>query len=360
MAKTAIEPPPGGSAVMAKTAVEAPPAGAKAASEPVTIKLEDGTELKLGDELGAGSTSTAYKNRAAEQTEAIRITRDVDTTGLTPKQIERAKDFGDRAEKLDDFGRKRLKKLGGEEGVMRLPDGTTIRTPRVIKRVKLDGKGEGVLKGAKALEVVERAPKSFNQVVKETGKGMTPGQAIAFDKAHRYLNDNNLVWLDNHAGNYGFRDLGGDKWEFWIIDPGGIVPVGAAGGKTAAQVARDIQKVINDPPKKLVDSYMSATTRKQRDKVAIGMIHGILRKHGDSIDMGPIGLSGPDKLIFNPAGVLPFKRARTLFNTDGKSLTGVYDTFRKTERARTKQELGNVGGSLPATGKWEPGQAAPN
>lgn len=382
--KTAIEAPPGLAAPksLPKTALESPPGSAVAAKTPKPVKepappagkikvtREDGSEVTLdfGTELGSGSTSTAYRNRAAEDKLALRVTRAPDTANKSPSTIAQQRDIAARAEKLDDFGRSELGFMADKDGVIHLPDGTTMRTPRVLERIKLDGKGTGPLKGAAVVEVVELAPASFNKVVAKTGKGMTRGQAIAFDKAHRFLNENGLVWLDNHAGNFGFKHLGGDNWEFWIIDPGGIVPVTAKGGKSASTVARDLQKIINDPPKKLVDRYLSAGSKKERMKIARSMMAKIVIKHGDSIDVGRIGLSGPDKLIFNPSGVLPFRRAHELFTHDLGKMDSIYRTFAKAEGSVAAKEVaaGSAASkTLPwappptATAPWAPGNPPP-
>jgi hypothetical protein len=378
--KTALEAPPG-SASLPKTAIEAPPGAPAAAKAAKPVKpppppygkakvvREDGSELVLdfGEELGAGSTSTAYRNQAAKDKQALRVTRAPETAGKSPSTLAQQRDIGIRAEKLDDFGRAELGFMADKNGAIHLPDGTIIRTPRVIERIKLSGKGEGPLKGATVVEIVELAPASFNNVVAKTGKGMTRGQAVAFDKAHRFLNDKGLVWLDNHAGNFGFKHLGGDKWEFWIIDPGGIVPVTKVGTKSASAVARDMQKIINHPPKKLVDKFLAAGSKNARTKIALGMMKKIIVKHGDAIDVGRIGLSGPEQLIFNPSGVLPFRRAHQLFGTEVANMESMYRTYAKSGGGSAAKEVAAVDAAsktLPwappdATAPWTPGQAAP-
>ena len=133
-------------------------------------------------------------------------------------------------------------------------DHRVVEVPKIQKEYAVRSspivRGE---KGAKdftdgTLRIIDRAPDDFknaNPATKMADGSMTPGQAIAFDRAMRALNKKGYAWLDNKYDNYAFKRIGdrGDDWKLVIVDTGGIVPMRDLDPKAA----RALQEAVDNP-----------------------------------------------------------------------------------------------------------------
>jgi hypothetical protein len=276
-------------AVRAASSSSSPAVGPKS---DLHFTAQDGRKvtLKTDEQLGSGSTSTAYVN-ADDPTRVIRVT----------------KVGGDVAEavKLDRFGREAM----GESDTL-----------RVVKRYEAYSveNTPGSPLNNKAIEVNERMFQgTAKDVLAGQGGSMTTGQARAFDQATRELNEKGLAWLDNHHRNYTFEKLPGeDHWRVVVMDTGGIVPMKGSTLAEKAENARAIQSRINNPVDGFKESMKFAEHAEEHIKMGVlaeerGLI---LRDHGHKIDVEAMGLTSPGQVAFNPGGVLKYEEAQKLFS----------------------------------------------
>ncbi len=210
-----------------------------------------------GDKLGEGSFSAAY---------GVPGSRAGSTDNLG--QVAKLTRAGDGA--LDDLGRAAI------EG---LADPLVIRTPAVIDQypitgsVTVAGKHGPVNYRNGTLTILEETPASFkDQVVNGTiphiDGAMTPGQAIAFSQGMDALNQRGFAWLDNKSDNFTFvanGPPGSDNWTLVVIDPGGIVPVTAGRGVSAADNASALQHAVDNPSPAFRERYARGSLQVRYD-----------------------------------------------------------------------------------------------
>ncbi len=155
----------------------------------------------------------------------------------------------------------------------------------------------------KQLEVVEFVPEgpASSQIARQGG--MTPGQAVAFDEAMRWLNARGLVWLDNHPGNFSFRALGDDRWKLLVLDPGGIVPATASDIGDAAATASWVQRALDAPGEEFREAFDVGTLelrwQLKREVIQEEILPG-------RVDLQALGLESALDMPFNAASVEPF------------------------------------------------------
>lgn len=106
------------------------------------------------------------------------------------------------------------------------------------------------------MTIVEKGPDDFKRSVDAIGQAdgkMTAGQAIAFNRAMRKINDKGYVWLDNKHDNYGFVRKPGteDEWKVIIVDPGGIVPM----VNKNPDIAAKLQAALDNPGEEILAAY---------------------------------------------------------------------------------------------------------
>lgn len=283
-----------------------PPVGTPGVREPPLVAngktkftAPDGKEVPIstGEQLGRGSTSSAYVN-ADNPKEVIRVT---DIGGDVPQ-----------APKLDKAGRDAV-----ETVQKKLGDDSPVRIVEQYQRYEVNDPSSPL--NNKVVEVVERAEQgSAKQVLAANNGQMTSGQAVAFDKATRALNDQGFAWLDNHSGNYTFEPMPGggpDDWRVVVIDPGGVVPMEGANVAEKAANARAIQARVNNPAEDFKQAMK--IVEKGEDKVKLGVLAEergfILEAYGDKIDVGAMGLTSPEQVGFNPGGLLKHDQVQQLF-----------------------------------------------
>jgi hypothetical protein len=272
------------------------------ANKELSFTTADGKQVtvKTGDELGHGSSSTAYVD-ANDPNKVIRVTN---TKSVNSPE----------AAKLDEFGRKAVEsfeKPGGDIRVVKKGESFTVSDPNS----PLNGK---------IVEVNERADSAKSILQKQPG-GMTQGQAEAFDKGMRELNDNGYAWMDNHTGNYSFEKVpgGDDKWKMVVIDPGGIVPMEGATTLEKAQNARALQTSINvvDP----AEANLVKTGGPDRIKMMNNLRkEQILEQFGDKIDTAAMGLNSPNEIAWYSYGTLDFSTISKLGSMEPEQAAAYY------------------------------------
>lgn len=289
MADDLTAPPPAGGA---------PPASLTPNAN-TGFKTPDGQQVPIntGEQLGRGSTSSAYVN-ANNPKEVIRVT---DIGGDVPQ-----------APKLDQAGRSAVESVQGKLG-----DNSPIRIVEQKQRYVVDDPSSPLHN--KVVEVVERAEQgSAKNVLSGQGGVMSDGQARAFDQATRALNEQGYAWLDNHSGNYTFENVpggGADDWRVVVIDPGGVVPMKGSNLAEKAANARAIQSRVNNPAPDFKEAMKYV--EKGEDKVKLAVLAEergfILNDFGDKIDVGAMGLTSPDQVGFNPGGLIKHQKVSDLF-----------------------------------------------
>ncbi len=249
-------PPPGSAAATPHPAVRADgravtvghgPNGGIVVQRSAGGQVDGQINLGSGDKLGEGSFSAAY---------GVPGSRAGSTDNLG--QVAKLTRSGDGA--LDALGRAAV------EGIA---DPSVIRTPAVIDQypitgsVTVAGKHGPVNYRDGTLTILEETPASFqDQVASGTianiDGAMTPGQAIAFNNAMDSLNQRGFAWLDNKSDNFTFvanGPPGSDNWTLVVVDPGGIVPVTAGRGVSAADNASALQHAVDNPSPAFRERY---------------------------------------------------------------------------------------------------------
>jgi hypothetical protein len=247
--------------------------------------------VQVGEELGHGSTSTVFAD-PNDATKAIRITKPggIGGSGST------------RATQLDAAGRQAvegIQKPGGPIRVVEPGTPTRVNDPSS----PLNGK---------TIEIVERLPGGDAKKMLNGGP-MSEGQARAMADAMTELNKNGYAWMDNHPGNYGFKQLDGtDKWQVVVLDPGGIVPMKGATTAERAQNAAALQRHLNTPEEGMREFYktVSEGTKRHMDDVERGLIN---QQFGDKIDYGKLGVDGMKDIGYYPFGTLDYPEVQKLF-----------------------------------------------
>jgi hypothetical protein len=253
--------------------------------------------VQTGPRLGKpGSGSTAYLH-GEDATKVVRVTKKGGMEG---------------ASELDEFGRRAVEEVQTQTDAIRVADRYEIHD--------IDpSQGADFTK----VEVNERLMQgTAGDVIAGQGGQMTSGQARAFDRATRELNDRGYAWLDNHKGNYTFERLPGeDNWRVVVIDPGGIVPMKAGNGRTAAQNARSVQGRINDPDPEFVEAVNLVGDTHLRDHFAFDQFNSIRDEFKDLFDLDALGVNSIDAIKFRPDGVVNYPEIGQLFRGSADQLT---------------------------------------
>lgn len=250
-------------------------------------------QMKTGDFIGGGSTSTVYVN-GADPSKVIRIT---DLNGTIPA-----------APVLDKAGRQAVETIAKSAG----PE-SSIRIAEQFDQFAIaDAKGSQL--NNHTVQVVENMKQgTASKIIKDQGGVMTDAQAQAIDRATRQLNENGFAWLDNHKGNYTFEQIEGtDKLRVVIIDSGGIVPMKGESLAQKAEAARAIQTEINVPTN--INKFVEGLPAGLRDSGLKDAWQDIINRYGDTIDTNAIqkGMKAQD-VQFNPGGLLDDPKAQALF-----------------------------------------------
>ncbi|MGH7828335.1 MAG: hypothetical protein ACREQ7_24535, partial [Candidatus Binatia bacterium] len=248
--------------------------------------------LKTGETIAGGGGSTVYVN-ADDPTKVIRVTR---VEGM------------EYAPQLDEFGRKVVESLETQTDA--------IRVAKQYERYNAQSSRGSAFT---AVEVNERLPGTAKDLLAQQGGKMTPGQARAFDQATRELNSRGYAWLDNHHNNYTFEQLAGeDNWRVVVMDAGGIVPMKAGNGRTAAENARAIQSRLNNPPQELVDNINQFP--RFRDNFSEETAVGIREDFKDLFDLEALGVDTYKAIEFRADGVINYPEVQELFQRSGDAL----------------------------------------
>lgn len=160
---------------------------------------------------------------------------------------------------------------------------------------------------------------------------MTPEEALAFDRAHRELNKNGLVWLDNKWDNFAFEPHPNPSFpgelRLVILDTGGIV---AMKGRNAANAAR-LQRFVNGSGGKAFrDKYMSeALSVGEHSPRYLAKRRAIIAEFGDQVDVRSLGIDSDDlnDVGFLPMAVEEFPSARALSGMDQQQADDFYNQF---------------------------------
>ncbi len=302
-----------------------------------SVKLSNGQTAQLVPDakLGEGSFSTAFTAKTADG----RVITGADGKPLVIKVT------NNKADGLDGVGYK------GLEGI----DANVIEVPRVHSSAGLgDGLGKDFSGGS--IHVVDEGPADFKKVATDGSKTpegytkvkpMTGGQAIAFDKAMRALNEKGWVWLDNKYDNYSFRKVGEpDEWKLVIIDPGGIIPIKGLDPKKA----RELQQFIDNPTWGRAGSQMNRMSRQARiaskfdEDIDFDLIFKLTGKRYDTL------MGGSDASIpYNVQNGTIFKKT-----SDLAAASTPEEVAAARKKLRTAQQAGegadNVAGPATAAG----------
>jgi len=208
---------------------------------------------------------------------------------------------------LDEFGRRFLEKVlpAGQprsaapiDIVRRIDDIPGLPGGRIARIRSADPHLDG-----KTIEILERLPEGAASAQIARQGGMTPGQAAAFDEGMRWLNRRGLVWLDNHPGNFAFRNLGGDNWQMVVLDPGGIVPARASDLGNAATTAAKVQRILDSPPPEFRSAFdfgnMEMRWQVKREVIQEEVLPG-------RVDLGAVGIPSADRMPFFAASIETF------------------------------------------------------
>ncbi|MEX2449386.1 MAG: hypothetical protein WD407_00860, partial [Rhodospirillales bacterium] len=199
----------------------------------LTLRRADGKQVQLGRTEGEGSFSRAFD---VPGTAGRKGPNDMG-------QVAKLTKTGDSAGALDDLGRNLVEEIGNP-GVIQTPkmiSEYTVRNSPVVPSPRT-GVGPKDFTGGK-LAFMEKGPPAFKDLpatMKMADGTMTPGQAVAFNRGMQAINKKGFAWLDNKYDNFTFKPLGdpkADKWVLVVLDPGGMVPVKATKGVTAAEKA---------------------------------------------------------------------------------------------------------------------------
>ncbi|MCC6758934.1 MAG: hypothetical protein IT395_04840 [Candidatus Omnitrophica bacterium] len=244
--------------------------------------------VKTGEELGHGSTSVVYAD-PNDATKAIRIT-------------EPGRGGIKSAPQLDAAGRQAVESIQTKNGPIRIAE---KGTPTMVTDPNSPLNG-------KIVETVERvkggsADKLLN------GGPMSQAQAEALDLATRELNNKGYAWMDNHAGNYGFEDMGNGKLRVVVLDPGGIVPMKGLSLEEKARNARALQQrlIPEEGTKEFLD-MMDQRGPDARKNFVDRERGAIMGEHAGNIDAAAMGINSPYDIAFYPMGTLGFDNAQAL------------------------------------------------
>ena len=245
-------------------------------SKSLNLHRADGKKVVLGKTAGEGSSSRAFDVPVTSRM------RGPDDLGQVAKLTEHG-----TATALDDLGRNVVESIDNPK---------VIQTPKVVKQYNV--RNSPLVPPSRAdvspkdftggtLTFMEKAPPSFKDFpanLKMADGTMTPGQAAAFNRGMGAINKKGFVWLDNKYDNFTFKPLGdpkADKWVLVVLDPGGMLPMKATKGTTAAQKAasrienaRAMQRTLDNPPDEVL---------RVRDQYKAPMHKNVLSRDFDNV-----------------------------------------------------------------------------
>ncbi len=283
---------PGGQAsAPGATSARGPPISGNLVKTPdgrTILRGTDGREYNVGDQLGAGGTSTAY---AVPGERLI-----VKITDVKPENL--------NAARLDRFGYDAIEKIDPSMNA------------RLVDQQVIDGKTVSVYERADPFSASRKA-QADAAGVQPRDIDMTPGQIRAYREGMEKLNANGLAWFDNKHDNYAFVPIAGktDEFRFVIIDPGALMPM-----KTA-DAARQVQRAIDLPDEALV------TMPIRRELLITGLREEFQAAFSPLVDYDKLNTAtGLDwttiegNLPFNPQNGLDNRALRTALRGDSSPL----------------------------------------
>jgi len=199
---------------------------------PTVFQFEDGTPLHVKEPIGRGTFHYAYDNNASTPGTVARVSR------FEGSELDRTP--GSPTDRLEIEGRRGLEQA----------DPDIVRPLKLYERRLTQAGPDGK---QRVVEIVERFPGNLKRLSTERlpdgsfKEQLTPGQAVAFDRATRELNRRGLAWPDNHRGNYGFEPTGGaDEWRVIVTDTGSVFPMRGSRAEKA-QFAQVLQRSLAAP-----------------------------------------------------------------------------------------------------------------
>jgi hypothetical protein len=203
-----------------------------AQSGPTAFQFEDGTPFNVNKPIGRGTFHYAYDNDANTPGTVARVSR------FEGSELDRTP--GSPTDRLEIEGRRGLEQA----------DPDIVRPLKLYERRLTKAGPDGK---QRVVEIVERFPGNLKRLSTERlpdgsfKEQLTPGQAVAFDRATRELNRRGLAWPDNHRGNYGFEPTGGaDEWRVIVTDTGSVFPMRGSRAEKA-QFAQVLQRSLAAP-----------------------------------------------------------------------------------------------------------------
>ena len=260
----------------------------------LSLRTADGEvtpPVTLGRELGRGGTHRVYEIEGMPCCVARIPNAEAEaTTGLP----------------WDRFGRRALEE---------------IDDPAV--RIAIRERNEFVTSGpfaGRRVEIVERIPEDAATQIRNNPQGtLTPGQAIALDKATRAMNRRGLVWADNRTENFAFEAVEGarDDWTVVVLDSGGIFRMRGDETVSAAQRARAFQaehaqdlNFIADRLR-LAEANTDDNFRTLRNSINIADRDARLRNYADNFDQDD--MLGAGRWTEETLASMPFRVDGTMF-----------------------------------------------
>ncbi|MBL4906528.1 MAG: hypothetical protein JKX94_03675, partial [Sneathiella sp.] len=280
--------------------------GDYAAQREITVVTRDQQTLTfiLGEKLGKGATSYAYRHLLGGKKFAIRITREGDWDAI----------------QLDLFGRTVLE--------------TKVNTAfiRIVKRHKIfqiaqNGTRFFQTKRARTVEINELMEQGTAEdiMARQQGK-LTDGQRMALDQGIRELNRKGYAWLDNKPDNYTFERTHGDKdiWRLVVIDPGAIVPMRGKSAYARYKNARELQARINQHEPDILE--LLDTQKGARKFVLENIRQKINEQHKDKINVEALKVPFSE-IAYSPHGMLNLREAQKLFAQTPEAANENYEKF---------------------------------
>lgn len=260
----------------------------------LSLRTADGevtSPVTLGREVGRGGTHRVYEIEGMPCCVARIPNAEAEaTTGLP----------------WDRFGRRALEE---------------IDDPAV--RIAIRERNEFVTSGpfaGRRVEIVERIPEDAAAQIRNNPQGtLTPGQAIALDKATRAMNRRGLVWADNRTENFAFEAVEGarDEWTVVVLDSGGIFRMRGDETVSAAQRARAFQAEHAQDLNFIADRLRVAEAntddnfRTLRNSINIADRDARLRNYADNFDQDD--MLGAGRWTEETLASMPFRVDGTMF-----------------------------------------------
>jgi hypothetical protein len=176
---------------------------------------------------------------------------------------------------------------------------------------------------------------------------MTPEEALAFDRAHRELNQNGLVWLDNKWDNFAFEPHPNPSFpgelRLVILDSGGIV---AMKGRDVAKAER-LQRYVNGAGSKAFrEQYEKLPLTAGQYDIRYPMKRDlIVEEFGDQVDVRGLGIDSDDldDVGFLPIAAEEFPAARALSAMNRPGAENFYKQFVQHRKSGSIIEMPCIG-----------------